>query len=98
MSLRNQTTNVVSKKKMVSVNFNRGLFSLLDFLTLEHITDNLSQNVGKELTLYAAACLRRVQISHYDLAMQAMVWLCVVWFRVIWFGAVHFSASYMNIG
>jgi hypothetical protein len=32
-------------------------------------------------------------ISHDDLAMQAMVWLCKIWFRAIWIGVVRFSAS-----
>jgi len=39
-----------------------------------------------ELPLYAVWCLRGAQISH-DLAMQALVWLCMVWFRASWFGA-----------
>ena len=34
------------KKKIVSVNFNRALFSLLDFLTLEDGTDMLPQNIS----------------------------------------------------
>jgi hypothetical protein len=41
-------------------------------------------------------------ISHDDLAMQALVWLCMVWFRVIWFGmiwfdVVQFEASCANL-
>ena len=41
-------------------------------------------------------------ISHDDLAMQALVWFCMVWFRVSWFGtiqieAVQFDASYANL-
>jgi len=32
-----------------------------------------------------------------DVAMQALVWLCMVWFRVIQFGAVQFSALYVNL-
>jgi hypothetical protein len=60
----------------------------LDFLTLEDRTDRLSQNVGKELTLYTAEHLRRVEISHDSLAMQAMVWLHMVQFRAIQFGMV----------
>jgi len=42
----------VSKKKIVSVNFNCALFSLVDFLTLDNGTDRLSQNIGKELPLH----------------------------------------------
>jgi len=38
-----------------------------------------------------------VHISHDDLAMQALVWLCMVWFRVIQFGAAWFSASHTNL-
>jgi len=42
------------KKKIVSVNFDRHLFSLLDFLTLEAGTNGLSRNFGKDLPLYDA--------------------------------------------
>jgi len=41
------------KKKTVSVNFLRALFSLLEVLTLAAGTDRLSQTVGAELPLYA---------------------------------------------
>jgi len=27
-----------------------------------------------------------MEILHYDLAMQTLVWLCMVWFTVIQFG------------
>jgi len=40
--------------------FHRGLFSLMDFLTLEAGINRLSWNVGKELPPYAALHLRRV--------------------------------------
>jgi len=56
-------------------------------LTLEAGTDVLSQNVGAELPLYTALYLRRTCISHDDLVMQALVWLCMIRFRVIWFSA-----------
>jgi len=36
----------------VSINASRGLFSLFCLLTFEDGTDTLSQNTGKELTLY----------------------------------------------
>jgi hypothetical protein len=42
------------KKKVVSVNFSRALFCLLDFLTLEDGMNKFFQNVGVELPLYAA--------------------------------------------
>jgi len=32
-----------------------------------------------------------------DLAMQALVWLCMVQFRAIWFGMVQFGASHVNL-
>jgi len=86
----------VPHQKMVSVNFSHGLFSLLDFLTLEPGTDTLSQNVSAELPLYTAY-LRRVQTSCY-LAMQALVWFHMVQFRAIQFGIIWFGASYMNLG
>jgi hypothetical protein len=56
----------VPKENMVSVNFPHALFSLLDFLTLEAGTERVSQNISKELPLYAAYYLRRTQISHDD--------------------------------
>jgi hypothetical protein len=56
----------VPKENMVSVNFPRALFSLLDFLTLEAGTDRVSQNVSQELPLHAAYYFRRAQISHDD--------------------------------
>jgi hypothetical protein len=43
-----------SQKKIVSVNFSRVLFTLLDFLTFEDGPDGLSQNVSTELPLYTA--------------------------------------------
>lgn len=39
----------VPKKKVMSVNFTRALFRLLDFLTLEDKMNKLFQNVGAEL-------------------------------------------------
>jgi hypothetical protein len=56
------------------------LCSLLDFLILEEGIEKLTQNVGKELPLYTTKYLRRAQISHDDLALQALVWLRVVRF------------------
>jgi len=56
----------VPKEKMVSVNFLRALFSASDFLTPEAGTERVFRNVSKELQLYAAYYLRRVQISHDD--------------------------------
>jgi len=35
-------------KKIVSLNFNHAVSSLLEFKTLEDETDRLSQNIGKE--------------------------------------------------
>jgi len=61
----------------VSVNFNGAVLSLLYFLILEDETDRLPRNVSKELY---AAYLRRAQISHDNLAMQALVWFCIVGF------------------
>jgi hypothetical protein len=62
-----------SQKKIVSVNFSRVLFTLLDFFTFEDGPNRLSQNVGTELPLYTAQYPGTVQISHYYLAMQALV-------------------------
>jgi hypothetical protein len=56
----------VPKENMVSVNFPHALFALLDFLTLEVGTERVSQNVSRELPLYAAHYFRRAQISHDD--------------------------------
>jgi hypothetical protein len=87
----------VPKKKVVTVNFSRALFcSVLNFLIREDGTNTLSLNIGKELALCAVLCPRRVQISHDDLVIQALVWLCMVWFKVIWFGVVQFDSSYAN--
>jgi len=44
----------VPKKKIASVTFSHALFSLLDFLILEYGADRSSQNVSKEVPLYAA--------------------------------------------
>jgi len=41
----------VPKKKLLSVNFSRALFFLLDFLTLEAWTDRLTRYVSAELLL-----------------------------------------------
>jgi len=43
----------VPEKKTVSINFSCVMFSLLDFLTPVDGTDKSSQNIGKELQLYA---------------------------------------------
>jgi len=40
----------------------------------------MSQNVDKDLPFNAAYYLRRAQISHDDLVMQVLVWLCMVQF------------------
>jgi len=50
-----------------------GLFWPVIFLTLEGGTDRLSQNISKELLLYAAGYLGRAQISHDDLVMQVLI-------------------------
>jgi len=34
--------------------------------------------------------------THDNLAMQALVWLCIGQFRAIQFGVVWFGASYVN--
>jgi hypothetical protein len=47
----------------------------------------MSQNVTKDLQFYVAYYLRRAQISHDDLVMQALIWLCMV----------QFGASYANL-
>ena len=65
----------VTNKKIVSVNFSRAVFSILDFLILEIGFDRLSRNVGKELPQYAAQHPRRALISHDDLAVQGLAWL-----------------------
>jgi hypothetical protein len=77
----------------VSVNFSHALFSLLHFLTVEDGAERLSQNVSKKLPLYAVEYRTRVQISGDDLAMQALVWVCMVQFRVIQFGTVWFGTN-----
>ena len=74
------------KKKTVSINFSRAVFSLLDILNLEAGTDRLSQNISAGLPLYTAYYLRSVHSSH-DSVMQALVWLHMVQFRAIQFGA-----------
>jgi hypothetical protein len=56
------------------------LCSLLDFLILEEEIEKVTQNVGKDLPLYTTKYLRRAQISHDDLALQALVWLRAVRF------------------
>jgi len=67
----------VPKNKIVSVHFSCALFSLLDFLALEDRTNRLSQNVGKELLLYA------VQYFRYHMIM----WQCGPWFGSTWSGS-----------
>jgi hypothetical protein len=67
----------------------------LNFLTLEAGTDSFSQNVSAELPLSVVWYLRTAQIAHYDLVMEALVWLCVVQFREIWLG-IHFGTSYVT--
>jgi hypothetical protein len=81
----------------MSVKFGRVLWSVLDFLTLEDGTDRFFRNVGKVLSPNTAYYLRREDISHDDLVMQATVWLHTIRLRVIQFGAVQFSLSYVNL-
>jgi hypothetical protein len=57
--------------------------------------DRLSQTAGKEFLLYA---IKRAQISHDGLVMQALVWLSMVTLRTVRFGAVQFGTSYVNFG
>jgi hypothetical protein len=65
----------------------------------DDVADRLSQNIGKELPFYTAYYPNRAQISHDDLAVQALVWLHIVWFRVIRFGAsyANFMTSHMSV-
>jgi hypothetical protein len=62
------------------------LFSLVHFLTFEDGAQRLSQNVSKELPLYAAEYPTRVQVLCDDLAMQALVWVCMVHFGTVLIG------------
>jgi hypothetical protein len=87
----------VPKKNIVSVNLPCTLFSLFGFLTLETGTDRLSWNNAVEIPLCAVWYRRKAVISHDDLAMQALVWLCMVQFRVIWWSVVRFGISYVNL-
>jgi len=48
-----KSLNEVSKNKTVSVNYHCVLFSLLDFLTPDDVTDRVSCNVSNELPLSA---------------------------------------------
>jgi len=41
---------IQKKKKIVSFNFSLAVFSVLNSLTLEDVTDRLSRNVGKDIT------------------------------------------------
>jgi len=75
----------------VSVNFSHVLFSLVHFFTYEDGAERLSQNICKELPLYAAEYPTRVQILRDDLMMQALVWVCMVQFSVVQFSTVQFG-------
>jgi hypothetical protein len=77
----------------VSVNFILAVFSVLDFFTPEDGT----KCGPKGITPYAVSYLRREEISHDSLLMQAIVWLHVVKFRAIRFDTVQFGASYLNL-
>jgi len=48
---KKQTMDKSQEKKIVSVNFDRAVFSLFNFLTLEDGIDWLSRNISKELPL-----------------------------------------------
>jgi len=50
----------------------------------------------REFPVHTVQYLTRMQLSHDDLVMQALVWLQMVWFRAIRFGMVQFGASYTN--
>jgi len=63
-------------------------------LTLEDGTNKLFQNVGAELPLYTVLCLTGAHISHDDLAMQALDWLCM--FQLETSGLGH-SSSVLHI-
>ena len=70
---------------------------LLDYLTLEDGNNRVSQNVGMELPGYTMKHFRRAQISLHDLAMKALIWLCMVWLRATWFGLAR-SQSVLRRG
>jgi hypothetical protein len=84
------------KKKNVSVSFSHILLPLLDFSTVEDGTNRLSQNISTESPLYAVKYLRKMQISHDDSVLHALILFRVVQFRAIQFGTIWFSVSYMN--
>jgi len=75
----------VPDRKTVSVIFSCPMLSLSDFLILEDGTDRLSW-FPKQLSLTTVSYLRRAQISHNHLVMQALFWLHAVQFRAIRFG------------
>jgi len=51
------------KKKIVSVNFNHAVLSLLNFLTLEERTNMLSWNTSNELSFYAVVSQRSADLT-----------------------------------
>jgi len=60
------------KKKTVSVNFWRALFSLFDYLTLEDGTNGMSQNVSAENKSLGDASLG---VCLHGLVQSDLVWL-----------------------
>ena len=86
---------VSSKKNIVSLNIHRGLFSLMDLLTLEAGINRLSWNVGKELPPYAGLCLRRLQIAH-DLALLALVGLHMLRFSSALHAQIKDNLTYLS--
>jgi hypothetical protein len=70
-------------KNIVSVNIRRVLFLFLIWRWDRKVVPK---------PLYAVYYPRKVQISHDNLVMQALVWLCMVKFR-----AARFDASYANL-
>jgi hypothetical protein len=53
--------------------------------------------VPKEVPSYAVSYLRREEILHDSLVMQAIVWLHMVKFRAFWFDTVWFGSSFSNL-
>jgi hypothetical protein len=84
----------VPKNKFVSVNICHAVFSLWNFLTLE-----AGPTVCTKMLVWSYySVLRNIQqISHDDLAMQALVRIHIIRFRVIWIDMVQFGASFMNL-
>jgi len=90
-----------SQKKNVSFNFSHTLFSLVPFLTFEDGGERLSQNISKELPLYATEYPTRADLTWWfgdkglGLHQHGSVQSDPVWHGPVWHSSTNLKLPHI---